>query len=66
MYILVVTSFGISVSVVWEWIEWLFGFGAGLEDTLSDLLLGTIGAILAGLLAAWVLRRESLREERNS
>jgi len=66
LFIVMVTSFGVSVSVVWEWIEWLFNFGAGLEDTLSDLLLGTIGALLAGLLAAWVLRQEPRLAERNS
>ena len=58
LFIVMVTSFGASLSVVWEWIEWLFNFGAGLEDTLSDLLLGTIGALLAGLLAAWGLCQE--------
>lgn len=66
LFIIMVTSFGVSVSVVWEWIEWLFDFGGGLVDTLSDLLYGTIGALLAGILAAWVLRQEPRREERNS
>jgi len=65
LYIAMVTSFGVSVSVVWEWIEWLFNFGSGLEDTLSDLLFGAIGALLAGLLAAWELCHEPRRAGRD-
>lgn len=63
LFIIMVTSFGVSVSVVWEWIEWIFNFGGGLVDTLSDLLLGTIGALLAGLVSAWVLRQQPRRAE---
>ncbi len=62
LFIVMVTSFGISASVVWEWVEWLFDFGAGLEDTLSDLLLGSIGSVLAGLLASWRLRHDGAQK----
>lgn len=63
LFILMITSFGVSVSVVWEWIEWLFNFGSGLDDTLSDLLFGAIGALLAGFLAAWGLRQEPVAKD---
>lgn len=61
LFVIIVTSFGMSVGVVWEWIEWMFNFGAGLVDTLSDLLMNTIGALLAGLLGAWGLCQDPAR-----
>lgn len=58
LFAILVTTFGISAGVVWEWFEWLAGIVGDLGDTLMDLVMDTLGACLAGLLAAWALHRE--------
>lgn len=53
-------AFGISVAVLWEFAEWIgnavfdAGLNVGYGDTLGDLAVGGLGAIVAGLaLARW-------------
>jgi uncharacterized membrane protein YjdF len=53
LWILFMTSIGISIGVVWEIVEWAvtrttsFTFSHSLDDTVIDLIMDTIGAYLA-------------------
>lgn len=58
LYVLAIASFGLSVGALWEMIEWAF-IGT-LRDPVADLYMDAIGALAAGLLAAWALRQESV------
>ena len=58
--VVLTVSFGITLAVVWELIEWFGdafiseGIHVGYIDTLSDVAVGGAGALLTGiLLAAW-------------
>ena len=61
-------AFSLAVAVLWEIIEFsgdeLFGWraqGSGWPDTMGDLILATIGAILvAGIGYAWMRRRQQV------
>ena len=62
--ILLVSGLGALLAIGWELGEWYTFIRHGTEietayeDTLGDLALGTLGAVVAGLLVAWHLRRE--------
>ncbi|MGG5259971.1 hypothetical protein [Phycicoccus avicenniae] len=61
--VLTVAGAGALLAVLWEVGEWFVFLRAGVEverlyqDTLGDELLGTTGALLAGVLVAWWRRR---------
>jgi len=56
LFVLTIASLGIALGTVWEIIEWLADFVvakqivSGLFDTETDLILDTLGALLAALL----------------
>jgi hypothetical protein len=56
MFILTIASLGIAIGSLWEVIEWLADFVipkqivSGLFDTITDIILDSLGAILAALL----------------
>ena len=60
---LTVTGAGALLAVLWEVGEWFVFLRAGIEverlyqDTLGDELLGSCGALLAGLVVLWWRRR---------
>ena len=56
LYVLAIASFGLAVGALWEMVEWTF-IGT-LRDPVADLMMDAIGALAAGLLAAWALRQE--------
>ena len=47
-----------SVGALWEIFEWLIGAIGAPADIVFDLTADTVGAVGAGLLSAWALRRE--------
>ena len=57
--VVLTTSFGLSVGVLWEFFEWaanlmLPAVHVGYGDTLLDLAVGLLGSVVAGLLLlAW-------------
>lgn len=57
LFMVAVTSFGIAVGALWEVFEWTFGFVGPIPDTMVDLILDSIGAAAAALLAGHALRR---------
>lgn len=53
---LAVVTIGIAAGAVWEMFEWLI---IQIRDPVQDLLVDTVGAILAGIFATWVLKVEA-------
>jgi len=57
---LLVTGIGAVLAIGWELAEWYTfirhgtELGTAYEDTLGDEALGTLGALVAGLVVAWV------------
>lgn len=56
LYILTITSFGIAIGALWEVTEWVIGVINDLDDTIIDLIMDTIGAIVAALVSVWALQ----------
>ena len=62
LYLLTIVSFGIAVGALWEIIEWSAGqvlpiqVVPGLEDTIINLVMDSLGAVFAALLSLWALR----------
>jgi hypothetical protein len=65
-YVVVVTT--MAMGVVWEFFEWgidlLFGFGAqwGLQDTMKDLLVDTIGGIVMAIIGVNLIKKGEMEE----
>jgi hypothetical protein len=57
-FILVISSFGISIGALWEIFEWLIL--VELTNPVEDLVMDTFGAVLAGYVAAWALGAEDV------
>lgn len=61
LYLITIVSFGLAIGGLWEICEWLAGkilsiqVISSLDDTVTDLIMDTIGAVLAALLSLWVL-----------
>jgi hypothetical protein len=57
--VLVTTAVGVTAGVLWEVAEWAGNrfvdpaIFVGYEDTIGDLVIGGLGALLAGLLMPW-------------
>lgn len=52
---LVIATFGLAAGAVWEMIEYTL---IQLKDPVEDLMVDTVGAVLAGLFATWTLKWE--------
>lgn len=71
LYVLTVASFGISIGAIWEIMEWTAGFIfnteviGDLNDTVTDLIMDSIGAGLAAILSLWALRERMSRRKVN-
>lgn len=52
---LVIATFGLAAGAAWEMFEYTL---IQLKDPVEDLMVDAIGAALAGLFAAWVLKWE--------
>ena len=54
-------SFGVAIGGLWEICEWSAGkilstaVIGSIDDTVTDLIMDTIGSVLAALLSLWVL-----------
>jgi uncharacterized membrane protein YjdF len=61
LFIITIASFGIAIGALWEIIEWSADFVipqqivSGLFDTVTDLILDSLGATLAAFLNLWGL-----------
>lgn len=71
LYVLTVASFGIAIGAVWEIVEWTAGFIFNTEvigdvnDTVTDLIMDSLGAGFAALLSLWALREQISRRQSN-
>lgn len=56
MFVVTITSMGVALATAWEVAEWLADFVikkevmGGMFDTMTDVILGAVGAFLAALL----------------
>lgn len=61
LLILIIACIGVAIGAWWEIAEWTFDqFVAGNVikgkfDTMTDLIVDTLGALVAGLVALWML-----------
>jgi hypothetical protein len=62
LYLLTIASFGIAIGALWEVTEWLAGrilateVIGNIDDTITDLIMDSLGAGLAALTSLWALR----------
>lgn len=56
-FVIVVTSFGVTLGAWWEVFELIIL--KKLTDPVGDIVVDSLGALLAGLLALWTLVRQS-------
>ena len=68
LLILVIAAIGLSVGALWEVAEWgydLFAPGnviKGKDDTITDLIVDALGALLAGLWASFLVESGTPRQ----
>lgn len=68
LFVLTIASFGIAIGALWEVAEWLSDFVlpqqivSGLNDTITDIILDSLGAIAASLLSVRTLHEKSPEE----
>ncbi|MFB2934579.1 hypothetical protein ACE1B6_04815 [Aerosakkonemataceae cyanobacterium BLCC-F154] len=71
LYLLTIASFGIAIGALWEITEWSAGkilstqIIGSLNDTIIDLVMDTLGAIVAAFVSLWALQ-EWTNRDRNS
>lgn len=61
-FVLSITALGVALGVLWEIFEWVIGIIGSPADTMNDLVMDTIGALVAGLLCTWIAKRHRARE----
>lgn len=63
LYLLTIASFGVAIGALWEVAEWLAGIVfqtqviESLDDTITDLIMDSLGAGFAALTSLWVLQQ---------
>ncbi|WP_066381429.1 MULTISPECIES: hypothetical protein [unclassified Anabaena] len=63
LYLVTITSFGIAIGALWEITEWSAGkilntqVIGSLDDTIIDLIMDSLGALLAAFTSLWALRQ---------
>ena len=68
LFVVIIACLGITIGALWEIVEWFVDMLPGirvinpLSDTISDLIIDSLGALLAGLLSYWIVHRQQRRE----
>jgi hypothetical protein len=68
LFVLTVASFGIAIGALWEVAEWAADFLVAsdvvenIDDIMDDLIMDSIGALLAGVLSLWALNDHARAE----
>lgn len=68
LFVLTIASFGIAIGALWEVAEWAadFVFASqvveSINDIMDDLIMDSIGAVLAGILSLWALHDYRIAE----
>jgi hypothetical protein len=66
LFVITIASLGIALGALWEVTEWVADFFtpkqivSGLFDTITDIMLDSLGAIIAALINLWGLHERSL------
>ena len=66
--ILVIAAIGLSIGALWEVAEWGYDKNApgnvikGKDDTITDLIVDALGALLAGVWASFLVERSASRQ----
>lgn len=63
LFVLAIASFGIALGALWEIFEWLIRVINDLDDTITDLVMDSIGAILAGWVSLQALKERTAARE---
>jgi VanZ family protein len=58
VFIVTVAGLTLGVGAMWEIIEWLGGFIGSRLDTLTDLILDAVGALIGASISVRLLRRD--------
>ncbi len=64
LLVLVIASVGLALGALWEVAEWAYDQVVsgnaikGKTDTIIDMIVDTLGALVAGWLASWMVRRK--------
>lgn len=58
VFAMAVASFGLALGGLWEIFEWAMNVEQTYTTVVIDLIADTVGAIMAGLLAAWAIRTQ--------
>ena len=56
LYVLTIASFGIAIGALWEVFEWVVAVINDIDDTISDLIMDSIGSLTAAVLSLWALQ----------
>lgn len=59
LFVLSVAALGVSLGAVWEMVEWLLNVEQTYTSLVTDLFMNSLGALAAGLLAAWLVQNKS-------
>lgn len=59
LYVLAIASFGIAIGALWEITEWAIKVINSIDDTIVDLIMDTIGAVMAALVSLWALQERT-------
>lgn len=68
LFVLVIASLGIALGAWWEVVEWTADFFtpkqivSGIDDSITDIMLDSAGALLAGFFNVYVLNERSRAE----
>ena len=68
LFVLTIASFGIAIGALWELAEWAADFVVAsevvenIDDIMDDLIMDSIGAVLAGVLSLWALNDHARAE----
>ncbi|MBW4518691.1 MAG: hypothetical protein KME16_03025 [Scytolyngbya sp. HA4215-MV1] len=63
LYLLTIASFGVAIGALWEITEWSAGkilvtdVIGSVDDTVIDLMMDTLGSVLAAIISLWVLQK---------
>jgi hypothetical protein len=68
LFVVLIACLGIALGALWEVVEWFVDLLPfiriinPLADTISDLIVDSLGALLAGLLSCWIVNRQQRKE----
>lgn len=65
LFVLSIAALGIALGALWEIVEWSFGVQQTYQSVAIDLIMDSLGAVLAGVLSAWTIRAQPAEQLRS-